>query len=415
MATHSLIVYLNAQPIGELRQEGSALSFCYEESYLAKSDALPLSLNLPLQKILFDDPSSRAFFANLLPEGEVRNQIARQLGISAGNIFGLLAAIGGDCAGAVSLLPRGVLPRRGKNYRAVTEVELSKRLDDLPAHPLLSGEKGVRLSLAGAQNKLPIYWDGNSYHIPQENSPSSHILKTAMPQLNDTVINEAFCMNLANRSGLPVPDAEAVEINGKLVYRVARYDRYLMTDGTLKRLHQEDFCQAIGVSPELKYENEGGPGFKDCFKLVAKWSDEPALDSLLLLRWSLYNFLIGNADAHAKNLSFLYTDGKIRLAPFYDLLATAVYVRLNNKFAMNIGGQKDPRYLMSQHLARFADDSGIALRTVNDELNKLIRRLESEITALAGEYNARFGSLAIIGDICRIVSQRSAKGRGLLV
>jgi serine/threonine-protein kinase HipA len=236
-----------------------------------------------------------------------------------------------------------------------------------------------------------------------------------MPQLNDTVINEAFCMNLANRSGLPVPDAEAVEINGKLVYRVARYDRYLMTDGTLKRLHQEDFCQAIGVSPELKYENEGGPGFKDCFKLVAKWSDEPALDSLLLLRWSLYNFLIGNADAHAKNLSFLYTDGKIRLAPFYDLLATAVYVRLNNKFAMNIGGQKDPRYLMSQHLARFADDSGIALRTVNDELNKLIRRLESEITALAGEYNARFGSLAIIGDICRIVSQRSAKGRGLLV
>jgi len=195
------------------------------------------------------------------------------------------------------------------------------------------------------------------------------------------------------------------------VYRVERYDRRQLADGTLERLHQEDFCQALGVPPELKYEAEGGPGLKDCFRLAAEWSDEPALDILLLLRWSLFNFLIGNADAHAKNLSFLYSDSKIRIAPFYDLLSTTVYARLNNKFAMRLGGQKDPRYMMTQHVTRFAADAGIALRAVKEEWENLVQRMESGIAPLAVEYDAKFDRPAIIGDICRIVSQRSAKGR----
>ena len=411
MATHLLMVYLNGRPMGELRQEGTALSFRYEGGYLSHTDALPLSRHLPLEKSLFGDPPSRAFFANLLPEGEIRTQIARQLGISAGNIFALLAAIGGDCAGAVSLLPPGALPGKYEGYQTISDEDLCSRLDDLPTHPLLSGEAGVRLSLAGAQNKLPIYWDGHCYSIPHGSAPSSHILKTAIPQLADTVINEAFCMNLAQRSGIPVPGAEVVAINGRQVYRVERYDRRQLADCTLERLHQEDFCQALGVPPELKYEAEGGPGLKDYFRLAAEWSDEPALDIRLLLRWSLFNFLIGNADAHAKNLSFLYSDGKIRIAPFYDLLSTTVYARLNNKFAMRLGGQKDPRYLMTQHVTRFAADAGIALRAVKEEWDNLVKRMESGIAPLAAEYDAKFERPATIADICRIVSQRSAKGR----
>ena len=119
--------------------------------------------------------------------------------------------------------------------------------------------------------------------------------------------------------------------------------------------------------------------------------------------------MIGNADAHAKNLSFLYSDG-IRLALFYDLLSTAVYARLNNKFAMRLGGQKDPRYLMTQHVTRFAADAGIALRAVKEEWDNLVKRMESGIAPLAAEYDAKFERPAIIADICRIVSQRSAKG-----
>lgn len=123
-----------------------------------------------------------------------------------------------------------------------------------------------------------------------------------------------FCMNLARQVGLPVPEARVVEIAGKRVCQVERYDRHKGGDGSTARLHQEDFCQALGVPPELKYEKEGGPGFPDCFGLVGAWSVEPALDSLNLLRWALFNLLIGNADAHAKNLSFLYQAGGVRPA-----------------------------------------------------------------------------------------------------
>src|SRR3989339_31571 len=413
MTTH-LLIYLSGKPAGELRREGRALSFCYESGYLSRSDALPLSRHLPLQKSPFADSPSRAFFANLLPEGEIRTQIARQLGVSTGNIFAMLEAIGGDCAGAVSLHPPGVMPGNSRDYQEISDEDMCSRLADLPSHPLLSGEEGVRLSLAGAQNKLPIYWDGHCYYVPRGSSPSSHILKTPVPQLADTVINEAFCMNLAQLSGIPVPRAEVAAINGRQFYRVERYDRRKLPDGTLVRLHQEDFCQALGVPPELKYEAEGGPGIKDCFRLAVEWSDEPALDCLLLLRWNLFNFMIGNADAHAKNLSFIYSDGKIRLAPFYDLLSTTVYPRLSSKFAMRVGGQKDSRYLMTQHAARFAADAGIALRVVRKEWNILMQRMEAGIAQLTAEYDDKFARPAIIADICRIVSQRSAKGKAVL-
>ncbi len=122
------------------------------------------------------------------------------------------------------------------------------------------------------------------------------------------------------------------------VYLVQRYDRVYGADGSLERLHQENFCLALGVPPEMKYEAEGGPGFRECFQLVEQWSDEPIVDSLLLLDWVLFNCLIGNANSHAKNLSWLYAGGAIRLAPFYDLLSTAVYERVNNKLAMKLGG-----------------------------------------------------------------------------
>src|SRR6266568_1872886 len=346
-----LHVYWNSRLVGELTQDGARLSFRYDESYLSLRADLPLSRHLPPRDVVFDDSATRAFFANLLPEGDIRRQVARQLGVSAENIFALLEGIGGDCAGAVSILRPGDVPGPSGQYRPISPEALALELATLPAHPFLAGEEGVRLSLAGAQNKLPLYVENGEFFIPEGNRASSHILKIAIPQLENTVINEAFCMNLAQKVGLPVPVAQVVEIGGQEVYMIERYDRKRTAPGDIERLHQEDFCQALGVIPEMKYEQEGGPNFQDCFSLVEEWSDEPILDTLSLLRWALFNFLIGNADSHAKNLSFLYADGTVRLAPFYDLLSTAVYERVSNKFAMKMGGQRDPRYLMASHLA----------------------------------------------------------------
>lgn len=408
----SLKVYWERRLVGELTQAEGKLAFRYDDEYRAVPGLLPLSRMLPLGGEWFDHEASEAFFANLLPEGSIRRQLARQLGISAENTFSILEAIGGDCAGAVSILPPEECPGGRGRYRAISPEDLARELDTLPAHPFLAGE-GVRLSLAGAQNKLPIFIENGAYHIPEGNLPSSHILKTAIELLEDTVTNEAFCMNLARQVGLPAPEARVVEMAGKRVYLVERYDRRKGADGGTGRLHQEDFCQALGVPPEVKYEKEGGPGFADCFGLVGTWSVEPVLDSLSLLRWALFNFLIGNADAHAKNLSFLYQAGGVRLAPFYDLLSTAVYPRVNNKFAMKMGGKKDPRYLMADDLARFAKEAGVGLRAVKGELKGLCEKVSAEIGPLAESYRATWNNPPIIQEILNVIEQRVRKGRTL--
>lgn len=410
----TLNVYWESRLVGELTQDGARLSFRYDESYRSQRAPLPLSRHLPLSDAVFDDSATRAFFANLLPEGDIRRQVARQLGVSMENVFALLEGIGGDCAGAVTILHSGEIPGPSGSYRPISSEALARELATLPAHPLLAGEEGVRLSLAGAQNKLPLYVENGEFFIPEGNRASSHILKTAIPQLENTVINEAFCMNLAQKVGLPVPVAQVVEIGGQQVYMVERYDRKRTAPGEIERLHQEDFCQALGVIPEMKYEQEGGPGFEACFRLVEEWSDEPILDTLSLLRWALFNFLTGNADAHAKNLSFLYAGGAIRLAPFYDLLSTAVYERVNNKFAMKMGGQKDPRYLMATNLARFAAEAGIELRTVRAQLLDLCGKVEEAAGPLTESYREAYQRPIIVEKIISVVDQRLRKARSLV-
>ena len=410
----TLQVYWNRVLVGTLEHKATRLAFRYDAQYLSRTGAMPLSRHLPLQHEAFDHEASAAFFANLLPEGDIRRQVARNVGVSAENIFAMLAAIGGDCAGAVSLLPPGVSVDARGFYHPISREKLAEELAHLPAHPFLAGDEGVRLSLAGAQNKLPIYYDGRDFFIPEGHYPSSHILKTAIAQLDGSVANEAFCMTLARNVGLPVPLAEIVDVNGTPVYLVERYDRALRADGTIERLHQEDFCQALGIPPEMKYEAEGGPGFRDCFKLVELWSDEPIVDSLVLLDWVLFNLLIGNADSHAKNLSLLYAGGTIRLAPFYDLLSTAAYERINNKLAMKMGGQRDHRYLAPHHLVRFVEEIGIELRTVKIRMKELIERVNRAIELMRKGDASGLLSTPVATSILQVMVRRQQKMKSLI-
>jgi serine/threonine-protein kinase HipA len=410
----TLRVYWNSNLIGLLTREKTELSFHYEGGYRSSPGALPLSRHLPLREEAFNTKDTLAFFANLLPEGEIRQKIARRLGVSRENVFALLAALGGDCAGAVSVFSPEMQPGTCGHYRPISRKELAKELEDLPAHPFLAGEEGVRLSLAGAQNKLPIFYEGNEFFIPEGNYPSSHIIKPAIRDLEDTVTNEAFCMNLAREVGLPVPPVQVIQIDGQRVYMVERYDRIPSTEVIMERMHQEDFCQALGIPPEMKYEVEGGPGFHDCFSLVEEWSDEPILDSLLLVNWALFNFLIGNADAHGKNLSFLYGEATIRLAPFYDLLSTAVYPRVNNKFAMKMGDQRDPRYFGPSHLARFAKEIGVEPRTVKAQLKEMTRHLEYSVGPVAVKHQEASEGSKIVEKILLVIDQRMRRAKGFL-
>jgi serine/threonine-protein kinase HipA len=375
----TLDVYLHHHLIGHLIQdEHGQMVFDYAESWLQNPDAMPLSNSLPLRPERFNRNECRGFFEGILPEEGKRELIARNLGISARNDFAMLEQIGGECAGAVTFMPTGeALTERNNTYRSLTDRELTNILQDLPRRPLMAGEDGVRLSLAGAQDKIALYVDGDRVSIPLGNAPSSHILKPAIAHYEGLVFNEAFCMKLAKAIGLPTADVEIRNTGGIDYLLVERYDRKISQGSSgekhLNRIHQEDFCQALGIVSGMKYQNEGGPSIKDCFDLVRNVSGAPVIDLQHLLDAVIFNFLIGNHDAHGKNFSLLlrnYESGfskgfrwsgiQFRLAPLYDLVCTAYYPNLSQKMAMKIGGEYKPADIYLRHFERLADEAGFA-------------------------------------------------------
>ena len=338
---NNLIVYLNTERVGTLEQDDSGLmQFSYNQAWLEKPGAMPLSRSLPLQSEAFSGKKARPFFAGILPEERPREKIAEILGISDTNDFAMLERIGGECAGAVSLLPEGVAPTDPKNtrHRELTEPELRQLIAELPSRPLMVGTDGLRLSLAGAQDKLPVIVHNNGICLPLGGTPSTHILKPEPDRFPGLAANEIFCMTLAQAVGLNTSNTEYRQIGKKSCILVQRYDRVTDEDGSTIRLHQEDFCQALGFPPERKYQAEGGPMLSDCISLLRDWSTAPVLDIPSFINSLIFNVLIGNADAHGKNYSLLYSGGERRLSPYYDLVSTLAWPGLSKNLAMKIGG-----------------------------------------------------------------------------
>lgn len=374
-----LDVYLGRGLAGRLTQDEHGLVFFeYEAKWLAAPEATPLSHSLPLRSGPFTRNECAAFFAGVLPESSKRGLIARNLGVSARNDFALLERIGGDCAGAVTFVGVGRrLPPAKGDYRLVGEAELAKLLAELPRRPLMAGEAGVRLSLAGVQDKLAVRISAGKVYIPLDGSPSTHILKPAIKEYPGIVQNEAFCMRLAREVGLNVAQVEIGRVGDIDYLCVERYDR--STDGSgLLREHQEDFCQALNIPPDSKYQAEGGPSLKVCFGLLREVSTSPVLDLQAMLDAVVFNCLVGNDDAHGKNFSLLYgraAEGgrTIRLAPLYDLISTAQYASLSRTMAMKVGGDYDSLKLGRAHFAKFAEEVGLSKPFVLDRVAELAK------------------------------------------
>lgn len=410
--TQGLAVYLNNQHVGRLwLADKRRLVFQYEKDWLDRDDAIPLSISLPLQAEIFDDEVARPFFVNLLPEAEQRRLVALNLGVSEGNDFALLDEIGGECAGAVMLLPEGERPPVDGQYQPVDDNELKAIIDNLPKRPMMAGDEGVRLSLAGAQSKLPVYFNKQSglLSITSGAAPSTHIIKPPISRIQHSVENEAFCMQLAASIGLAVPAVTVLHKHIPL-YLVERYDRLIEeSSGKIERLHQEDFCQALAVMPEMKYEKEGGPTLQDCFQVLRDKSIQPTADIKSLLDWVVFNFLIGNADAHAKNISLLLTDRGPKLAPFYDLLCTAVYPELNAKMAMRVGGEDRPEWIIARRWEQFASDIGISGKLVKSTLKKMSQRIVEGAHVMKADFYAEHGRCYTIDKIITIIEARARK------
>jgi len=393
-----LNVFLNQELVGKLTQDNAGkISFRYNQGWLENPKKKPLSISLPLQETKFNAKACSGFFSGLLPEDEIRRTIARNLGVSDRNDFSLLERIGGDCAGAITFFPEGQIPQNTGNYQRLTDNELANEIRKLPQQPLLAGQQHMRLSLAGAQTKLAVYVKDNAILLPLDGAPSTHILKPQNPKFENLVFNEAFCMRLAQQAGLVAATVEIRETEELSYLLIKRYDRKLIKNSDMtQRLHQEDFCQALGILPTSKYQKEGGPSLKNCFNLIRQHSSIPATDLSRLLDAVIFNYLIGNADAHGKNFSFLFDweasfsqdffdpnffetnpSLKIFLAPLYDLICTIHYPQLSKEMAMKIGGEYSAEMISIKHFENLASEINFSKSAVRQRVLEFTEKLKN--------------------------------------
>jgi serine/threonine-protein kinase HipA len=380
-----LIAYLCGRRAGRLiRKDNGNLQFRYDSGYRGP----PVSQSMPVQAEAHPHSLCRAVFGGLLAEGDARETLARNLGVSAGNDYALLKSLGGDCAGALVLLDAGVELPITPSLRPLGDQELDALLRDLPQRPLAADERdGVRLSLAGAQPKVPVVQlDGGAFALPlNAAAPTTHIIKPEPSRFPGLVDNEAFCMELARGVELPTASVSRHASSSGLPYLlVERYDRDLTAD-PIRRLHQEDVCQATGHPSDRKYQAEGGPGVAETVALLRASSAVPAQDLPTFWRALVFNWLIGNCDGHAKNFSLLYDAGVPTLAPLYDLVSTVVYPELTTRLAMTLDGARAIEEVTPDAWNVLARETGFSARFARTATEALIERVADESGRLAVE------------------------------
>jgi serine/threonine-protein kinase HipA len=272
---------------------------------------------------------------------------------------------------------------------------------------MLAGEEGLRLSLAGAQDKLPVVFRDGRIGQPLNGAPSTHILKTPIHSLAESVMNEGFCLALAEAAQLEPARGFIHSVKGSRFLLLERYDRVDGAAGRVQRLHQEDFCQALGMPTEMKYQNEGGPGLAQCFGLVRRMTRPSAPQVLRLLDYVIFNVLIGNNDAHAKNFSLLHRGKVPLLAPLYDTLSTAVYPNLMSKMAMKIGSKYTFSDVQARHWHQFAENTGLSPAQTRKRVRELANLLPGVARTPQSEPGNGFTGNGLVKQIVKVLEQRA--------
>jgi serine/threonine-protein kinase HipA len=399
----SLAVWYGNERIATIQQRRDhKLRLTYDDAALRRyAPGTPLlSVTLPVAGRI-EPHAVRAFLEGLLPEGEPRRVIASDLGIVASDTYAMIAALGAECAGAFVILPDDhpapapvIATAMATPLSASQLAELVANLRSAP----LGVSEDVRLSLGGVQEKLVLtrMTDG-VWGTPTNGAPSTHILKPDIAEFPNTVENEAFCMRLAKRLGLPVAAVQTTAAGGRALLVVERYDRQVATDGTVERIHQEDLCQALAVLPEHKYEDRGGPSLRNVARIL-QTGVSPA-DIEALLRAVVLNVLIGNCDAHGKNFALLHErPGVFLLAPLYDLLSTLAYSGHTTRMSMYIDSQQDMRRVTSDRIINEAASWGMSRRRAIAVVDDILTRAPAAADAAMAESGAPPSEVRAIFD-----------------
>jgi serine/threonine-protein kinase HipA len=409
----SLPVYFEQRLVGTIDVDKSGPGFTYASDWIGLIGAFPISTTMPLKSERIASDTFLPWAANLLPESEQLRTLGQLLGMARSDVIGLLSAIGGDTAGALSIGQAG--RSSSVQWRPVGKPEeLERIIEDLPNKPFLVGEEGVSMSLAGVQSKVAVAVDDDGHIcIPMNGSPSTHILKPDSPRLPGGVQNEAFCLTLARRMKIPTPKVTTDRAGKRSYLLVKRYDRTDVS-GRCRRLHQEDYCQALGKPPSAKYESNQtgtrGPTLKDMFDITRRYM--PPTEIVHLLDRVILNVLACNSDAHAKNYSIMIRAGGASLAPMYDVMCGEVWENVTKNLAQKIAGKSRGDHLKRTHWQQFARECGLNPRQVIDRVDALAKSAIAEAEVAALEVAAMpAGNHAILDQTRQAVERRA---RGLL-
>jgi serine/threonine-protein kinase HipA len=390
----------------------------YTSQWLANPEAYPFSPRLPLKPVdvSIDAHSAqvRNFFSNLLPEGRALEDALGMHHVPKGSVFALLQKLGGEMSGALRLLPTGLLPPDSPVLREIPSAELRARILKRPKVPFTVWDERTRLSVAGFQDKLAVYIDGDSrFYLADGSAASTHLLK---PEATDSKLthlpaNEHFCLRLATACGLPVAESRLIRLPEPLLV-IKRFDRRGLQDGSVVRSHQIDACQALGLAPDYKYEEPFGEGtaigadLTKVFGLTAECA-APAVARGQMLRWLLFQVLIGNTDAHAKNLSFFVGRDGLTPAPAYDLVCGLIYGF--SKLAMKVGDTFVIDDLRAFQWASFAYDCRIPKQHLAREMSKMAGVAQKALPGLIGDPSFNSVEKRLLRKVAALVTEQAMK------
>ncbi len=404
-----LQVFWDCNLVGTLtRHKMGRVVFQYASHWL-KHHNKPVSLSMPCRKEKFPPALSTAFFENLLPESNARNILAFNNRFNKKDTFAFLEKFGEDCAGALSVVPEEDIPEFASGMYECIDSELMETLDKIAESPqklsLYPEMKKARLSIAGAQDKLPVYIRDGSFFLPKNaGSPTTHIIKPVNADFPGLPRNEAFCMDLARNAGLTVPNSILMTIGIHELFVIERYDRKTASKNVL-RLHQEDFCQAMGYPADRKYQGTGGPGFLQCRELIDEYlSDSGVRSRLQFIKTAVFNYLIGNHDAHGKNFSLLH-EPELKFAPAYDLVSTQVYPSLDNKFAMAFGQTYRMDRIDVKSFDLFAKQVNVRPSKLSNIINEVTEPVSRQLIPLLEKHVTDHGAAHIYDNLHDVINK----------
>lgn len=419
--TSILSVIANQQKLGSVISKGDSLGFRYDDSWRDFRKAFPLSLSMPLVTREHPQKLIEPYLWGLLPDNQVTlDQWGKHFHVSPRNVFRLLEHVGEDCAGAIQFIAEERENELiGQTYTEqvewLNEGQLAERvrlLVESNGTPRIASDEG-QFSLAGAQPKTALYINpvSGKWGVPKGMTPTTHILKPSSEKFQGSAENEHFCLRLVARLGIKSAESSVKTCGGIPVIVVKRYDRVFVGSKFL-RVHQEDMCQALGIHPSLKYQNDGGPSVKDVAEALWNFSSNAREDIKTFADAILFNFIILGTDAHAKNYSLLIAEkNQIRLAPLYDVASALPYpqdVPLQKaKMAMKIGS----KYLFERIEARHWEDCAKTLRLPADHFLKRMKWMAGEIVEIlpktAADLNAEGLTHKVIGTLAEKITQRA--------